>query len=94
MFLLSIIYLLQFLLSFHELYLQVAPLLVGLLLLLLSLENLLPLSLFQNLLELGFVLRSQAPVQNQSVKQHVELNRQPPRQPMIMTLQSPHSEGD
>ena len=38
-------YLLKFLLSFHELYLQVAPLLVSLLLLLLSFDNLFPLSL-------------------------------------------------
>lgn len=59
-------YLLQLLLSLHELDLQVAPLLVGLLVLLLSLENLVPLPLLQDLLELGLVLRSQAPARNQS----------------------------
>lgn len=64
-------YLLEFLLSFHKLNLQVAPLLVGLLLLLLSLEDLLPLSLLQNLLELRFILGSQAPVQNRKVRQRV-----------------------
>lgn len=68
---------------------------MGLLLLLLSLENLLPLSLLQNLLELGFVLRSQTPVQNQSVRQHVtniKLNEQPPTTHANDTT-GPHSEG-
>lgn len=61
-----LLYLLQLLLPLHELDLQVAPFLMGLLVLLLSLENLVPLPLLQNLLELGLVLRSQAPAWNQS----------------------------
>ena len=53
----------QLLLSLHQLYLQVTPLLVSLLFLLLGLENLLPLPLLQNLLELWLVLGSQASVE-------------------------------
>lgn len=58
-------YLFKFLLSFHELYFQVTLLFVSLLLLLLSFDDLFPLSLLKNLLQLRLVLRSQAPVREQ-----------------------------